>query len=328
MDAPVMLQAGRAPMPNKTIIAKHRAGYTIHFDPQTCLVYCDPVPSAKQLEEYYDGFLYGFEDEAALARSERPLRRAAAKIIDDLVRLGCSTRSLIDVGGGVGSYANAFRDHVAHVAMYDIDGRACEWARQHYGERIEILRGTPESRVPTDETFDIVFSSHVIEHVVDIAAFFSTVTSLMHEESVAVIVTPNRRTWERFVRLDLVHHYAHSVSGGNLLSYIAAAGTLFRLPWLCCDPPRHCFAFDRQSLIHFANLGGLSEIAIFTEYNSDSAYARSASHRLTQSWRPMRFVKWLVARFNVIAMKGVRVFDARQEHGGNLVLIARRCPKL
>jgi len=307
-------------------IAKNRHGYSYYRHLPSGLVFGHPFPSLDQLSSYYDGFAFQRPDPDAFVAVKSRVDAATAEISRRLVeRYGAGSESLLDFGGGVGFYAFGFSQQFERVALFDIDAQACDYARQMSADRFEIFCGQPDRMLQEDACYDVVFSSHVIEHFLDLGLFFEILMRRTKPGGLLVIATPNRETWEYLARPPLLAHYVTQLVGRNLLRAPQALYRLVTDSWLCCDPPRHIYAFDRDSLSHVARSAGLVVEDVFSEYSFRALYAR-VSDELGPTMGPIaKRLAWSV--LNGYARPGLRVLefiDRARGRGGNLVLVARK----
>lgn len=103
--------------------------------------------------------------------------------------------SLLDVGCGAGLIAEPMAALGADVAGIDASGRNVEIAREHAASRnldIDYRLMLPEHLAGKGETFDIVLSLEVIEHVADVPMFLQSCSALVAPGGVLVIATLNR----------------------------------------------------------------------------------------------------------------------------------------
>lgn len=285
-----------------------------------------PFPSPAQLAAYYDGFSFQQPDDEVLETVLAEVARATTSIVEDLVhRHGAKTGSLLEFGGGIGLYAAGFRNHFDRVMLYDVDPQACAYARKKFGGRIEVTCGSEDASFDDDATFDVVFSSHVIEHFVDLTSYFDMVTRRAKPGGLVVIATPNRMTWEYFARPQLLMYYLKQITGKNPMRIPRTLLQLAREPWLCCDPPRHIYAFDKNSLSGIAEAAGLIVEDVFTEYTFDARYARVSDLASERSKEKLRRASWvLLNSYAKPALRWMQMNDKAQHRGGNLVLIGRK----
>ncbi len=116
---------------------------------------------------------------------------------DHLVRPGAR---FLDLGCGTG-YGSAFV--TAAGGSYDgADGSpaAVEYARAAYGREdvrffVADLMGPPPPELPP-RSYDVVFSSEVVEHVTDPFAMVGTMAAFIRDDGVCFVGTPNR-LWSR-----------------------------------------------------------------------------------------------------------------------------------
>lgn len=116
-------------------------------------------------------------------------RRKARKISSILQRLSAVApgRSALDVGCGAGFVADHLRRLGWSVVALDIvDNRA--------KSGVDFVLGRAESLPFPSETFSVVVSNHVIEHVVDVGAHLREVRRVLVPGGFAYVATPNRFT--------------------------------------------------------------------------------------------------------------------------------------
>lgn len=125
-------------------------------------------------------------------------------------------KDVLDLGCGTGYGSRLLRERGARrVVGVDVSGEAVERAAASEGlEGVEFRRIVPTSTAPLpfdDDTFDVVCSIQVIEHVTDVDTYLSEVRRVLRPGGSFVCVTPDRehrllprqRPWNEFH----VHEY-------------------------------------------------------------------------------------------------------------------------
>jgi 2-polyprenyl-3-methyl-5-hydroxy-6-metoxy-1,4-benzoquinol methylase len=154
-----------------------------------------------------------------------------------------------------------------HHGYDDVQGieLSLEACQQAWQRGLKVFHGTLDE-YETDQRFDMVFMSHVIEHVLDPVATIEKIASLLKPGGVLYIETPNvgsldARVWRR---------------NWGLLHY-----------------PRHLYLFDRKTVRRLLERGGLAVEDVSSQVNScgwalsiQSALRRS---RVDRSRRPRSF---------------------------------------
>jgi ubiquinone/menaquinone biosynthesis C-methylase UbiE len=106
-------------------------------------------------------------------------------------RVGNGPRSLLDLGCGLGSFleraANRHPDWT--FAGSDIEEAGVSQTRQRLPEAT-ILKGPADQALFPDDTFDIVTAWDVLEHIPDIDATASSVTSVLRPGGLFIFVVP------------------------------------------------------------------------------------------------------------------------------------------
>jgi SAM-dependent methyltransferase len=145
--------------------------------------------------------------------------------------------SLLEIGAAGGDLLARLRVYGYRVRGVEVSAAGCALARE---KGLDVFHGTVEE-FETDERFDMVFMSHVIEHVLDPVATVTRIRGLLTEGGVLYVETPNvgspdARLWRR--------HW-------GLLHY-----------------PRHLYLFDRATLRRLLETGGFLVERAWSEFNS------------------------------------------------------------
>ena len=107
------------------------------------------------------------------------------KMIKFLVGTG---KTVIDLGSGCGSIAEEIRKQGNDVWVLDSE-KAVKLAKELHPE-LKILAGSALN-IPTDEKFDCVLVSELIEHIIDIEKLFLEIKRIMKDDGILIITTPN-----------------------------------------------------------------------------------------------------------------------------------------
>jgi SAM-dependent methyltransferase len=146
--------------------------------------------------------------------------------------------ALLEVGSAGGDLLERLRSQgYENVKGIEISEEGCAAARRR---GVEVFHGTVEE-FETDRRFDMIFMSHVIEHVLDPVATVAKLHALLAEGGVVYMETPNvssldARLWGR--HWGLIHY------------------------------PRHLHLFDRASLRCLLEQGGFRLESMSWEVNS------------------------------------------------------------
>jgi SAM-dependent methyltransferase len=109
---------------------------------------------------------------------------------DAVLRYATPSSSLLDFGAGRGKVAlHGFKDVVKHSAGVDVDSAVFENMQV---DETKVLGA--DGRIPfDDESFDVVVSAYVLEHVPEPTKVFSEVARVLRPGGAFVFLTPNRR---------------------------------------------------------------------------------------------------------------------------------------
>ena len=102
---------------------------------------------------------------------------------------------VLDIGCGGGLVAEPMARLGADVVGVDASERNVEIARAHArqsGVAVDYRAGTAEGLLAAGESFDVVLSLEVVEHVADPGAFLATCAALVRPGGALVVATINR----------------------------------------------------------------------------------------------------------------------------------------
>ncbi len=200
------------------------------------LVAMDPTPTRAELPLLYPPDYHSFATEGnPLARFllGRYQRRQAGRCRKHLPPGG----RFLEIGCANGDVLAELADQFPVVHGIELSDEAAAAAQ---ARGLDVFCGTLEE-FETDQQYDLIFMSHVIEHVLDPVATIARITSLLAPGGVVYLETPNvgsldAKIWKQ--RWGLIHY------------------------------PRHLYLFDRQTVRRLIESSGLETEAVRWEPNS------------------------------------------------------------
>ncbi|MBZ0254366.1 MAG: class I SAM-dependent methyltransferase [Candidatus Methylomirabilis sp.] len=163
--------------------------------------YLDPRPAASALSIVYPPNYYAQASEksqvSALPDSvNRRLFRARMAAYDRNASLSPET-TWLEIGVGQGEFLERLRkfDGVTKTVGIDFSERSVEICREKGLEAYAV--SFEDYEPPAGLRFDVIHSSHVIEHVASPRAYMEKVHRLLKPGGICVFDTPSLDTWER-----------------------------------------------------------------------------------------------------------------------------------
>lgn len=265
-------------------------------------------PGDEEIRKYYQGFAFNRPPSGRwAARIIRAIFAKKCRNIKKIIQKYHAGLELLDFGGGCGLYARGFMDVGFQVNMVEVDEQAAFIAAE---------MGVNVSGIGSIKEYDIIFSSHVIEHYKDLHGYFDTLYKLAKPDGIAIIACPNKDAKE-FYRIEHALGYKNTIKSARIRDFIAN-------PWWCLDPPRHFYALSSRSLRFLAAQHGFSVVEEFTEFSTRSNFCHNDMYsicRLSSLKRPMRlFYKVYV---NIVSW-WMSIFFKDKMFGENLVIIIKK----
>ena len=150
---------------------------------------------------------------------------------------------VLDLGCGSGDGAAMIAETARSVTAVDVSPEAVSYAAHKYGRpNLTFQQIKADELLPfPDQSFDVVLSFQVIEHVMDDAAYVREACRVLTEDGVLIVITPNRTTrllagqkpWNRWhVReygSEELLRLLHQNGGDAAMQYMTARGEIARL---------------------------------------------------------------------------------------------------
>lgn len=182
---PLEVPAGRCTYSGYDIVVCKRCGF----------VYADTVLDQRSLDIHYGTPTYRYAREvAASPDSDIDIARFRA-CATSLAPLLPRNASVLDVGCGTGLLLKIFQELGFVCRGIDQSPVAAEAGRKGYGVQIDV--GSVFD-LPVGDEFDLVITSHVLEHILNLSAFLSSMWSLTKPEGVLYVEVPNAGDFLRF----------------------------------------------------------------------------------------------------------------------------------
>ena len=182
---PLEVPAGRCTYSGYDIVSCVRCGF----------IYADTALDQHALDAHYEAPTYRYaHDVAASPDSDVDVARfrACAASLAPLLPHGAT---VMDVGCGTGLLLAMFQDLGFHCRGIDQSPVAAEAGMKKYGIGIDV--GSVFD-LPAGNEFDLVTTSHVLEHIVDLPAFLHCMWSLTKPEGFLYVEVPNAGDFLRF----------------------------------------------------------------------------------------------------------------------------------
>jgi 2-polyprenyl-6-hydroxyphenyl methylase/3-demethylubiquinone-9 3-methyltransferase len=187
---------------------------------------------------------------------------------DRAARRPLEGKSALDMGCGAGLLSEPLARLGARVTAMDAAAENVAVARHHaegQGLAIDYRQGGVEAL--TGETFDLVTSMEVIEHVTDPGAFIAGLAALLAPGGLTILSTPNRTPLSRLAMVTVgeglgmvprgTHDWSKFLTPDELTDLVAKAGLkVVDVSGLGFSPARGFMLSDSKALDYFVTATG------------------------------------------------------------------------
>lgn len=152
------------------------------------------MKNKKFTDRIYETERYGNEQEFVSTASDRTRMLKMTELIRNLK---VKPKYILDVGCGVGFFANHLKTNYKDACVYGVDISKTALAKgQSMYKDIKFIRADAEARLPfKDKMFDLIISGNHIEHLVDVDGYLKEINRVTKKGAVMILATPNLGSW-------------------------------------------------------------------------------------------------------------------------------------
>ena len=231
--------------PTRTLLESRSALGEVLRCEQCELVFVNPLPSDKRLNDYYHGMYESLANSFSQKKMAWALRSLDCYIEDLRDAAEWPKQDFLDLGGGLGYYSRAAREKGLASRLVEMDSVSTSFARDVLGLRDVVEMPILDFLKEHEAQFDLVFLRHVIEHSKDPRTLVARVANVLRPGGALILETDNNDSIEFLLRPSCARFY-HELYTKNYkdVSY----WKLLRTRPFAADPPRHLFAFNAENL--------------------------------------------------------------------------------
>ena len=229
-----------------------------------------PLPDNQVLKEAYDGLYANREKFDSVDEVKKSITRKAFKgYLRHLKKLGFKGESFLDLGGGLGYYAEAAKHNGFNSALLDLDQKSTTFAHEKLGIDEVYNMSLVEFLKSEGKKFDVVFFRHVIEHVSDPQSMIVEISKCLNKGGVLILETPNNTSVEIILRPNIfiptVRRHKRKYPNDSVWKYIGKRIYALR-------SPIHLSSFRNSNLELLLEKNSLKAVSSFNYLIGDTTY--------------------------------------------------------
>lgn len=301
-------------------IIKRKDKYSYYKCENCGLITCFPKPSDEELKKYYIGFSNeeSVEEKVFEIRKKR-VEEDVKRIVKDMKEIKSFNKiniTLLDFGGGVGFYSNGFSKQGFDVTLSEIDKESINYVKKHFNN----FKVTDEL---SNEKFDVVYCNQVIEHTKFPDLFLKELKKHIKEGGLLIITTPNQESKEFYFRPLWFFYYLKTIIGKKIYKLPKTISSFLKDPWICCDPPRHLYSFNKKNIQMLLKNQNLITIKVFTEYSTRQYYTLKSNCNL-KIQKPKDVLRFIHNVYAIIGIRFLKLLDKQNKFGGGLIAYVKK----
>ena len=255
--------------------------------PSCKLVFVTPMPDDTTISNCYVGLYSERSLPDKIDEKVDWARNSIKGYIKELESLGrWPKRDFLNLGGGLGYYSKAAQAEGLNSTLVDWDPVSIAFAKGNLGVRKTFCASIEEFATDfKSRKYDLILLRHVIEHCKTPESRIKIVRSLLSDDGILIIETPNNRGLEVFFKPQIARSFfAYYQKHYEQVSYFS----LIRKQPYAIRPPRHLFAFRIENLEMLLKQNGLFPIKRLNCMLGDKIYWPNAkNHTLTDVFRSL-----------------------------------------
>lgn len=188
-------------------------GYNFSICNHCGFYFVNPQPSASDLERYYSEqyFLVGIAESGTTRTEVHESERAFVDAVEKtILKHNPDARTICEVGCSFGHELSVLQARGFDVVGYEVAPSTATFAREHFGLDVHI-----SEFVAQPDAYDVVFMSHVLEHLSDPNSLIEAVYQSLRPNGLLLVVGPNSGS----LNSRLFGKHCSWVSPPNHLSY-------------------------------------------------------------------------------------------------------------
>jgi len=216
--------------------------YKIYWCKNCNLIFTYPLPTEKDLNEFYNGYLFA-KDRAEKIKRWMPLLKMELSRILNIDHNEDKGKSFLDFGGGLGLHTLAAKNLGLNAFYYELDKSAIKFVKKNFNFGDNIIDNKKRLK---KKKFHFILADNVIEHDRNPISFIKFLYSLLHKDGILIIKTPNSRNSELLFYPFLIFTLLKKAKQFN--TFFKTIKSFFFRFWPC-NPPEHLYAFSKKNLI-------------------------------------------------------------------------------
>lgn len=234
------------------------------------------------------------------------------------------SKTLLDIGGGLGYYSKAFEEAGLDVTLIDLDETSINFAKQKLGLKdVRLITSEKLLKQNPDKKFDVIFCRHVIEHLENPQTLIHDIYHLLNKDGVLIIETDNNKSYELLLNHSTKSFYM-SLYKQNLEKF--SIFKFIKNPIFVIDPPRHLHAFRVKNLKNMLKNQDL-EIKLSLTYPLGSKFWPNIPNitfkQLLSTYRSLSKKLIIINTYNFL-FTPVRIIMSKLGMGAGILIIANK----
>ena len=215
------------------------------------LIYSNPLPTNKELVDFYQGFLWAKPIKNKIRKEIINKKIELTKLfnLDIVDRVeGSNHPTFLDYGGGVGISTKAMQELGFDSYYSDIDKKSIAYIKETLSiDEQHILN---PSRL-SEKMFDAILADNVIEHELNPAELISKLYNSLNKNGILIFKTPQARNVETlfFPAISIGVYFIRFLKNNSIKNSLIG----YKNRYWHCDPPRHLYSFSKESMVQLLN---------------------------------------------------------------------------